>query len=97
MPKRASGEYLGVKAGWWQDTPSNPIDAQALRNVFDGMREEAASQGCESFPTREDCAAHRLLFEELCSRYTSVTGTRPDWDILRRHVCAIHKEGGTPE
>ena len=96
MWKKSSGVFMGVEAGWQLDD-RDPVDQRALSKAFDELREEAASEGCVSFPTREDCAAHPVLFEELRRRYVELTGRAPDRDIFRRHVCTIHKEGGTPD
>lgn len=95
MWKRSSGVFLGVEAAWQLDAQS-PIDQHALRDTFDELRSEATSQGCVSLPTREDFAAHPVLFEELYKRYIERAGNAPNRDILRRYVCMIHKEGGTP-
>jgi len=65
--------------------------------AFDSMRDEAAQQGCKFFPTREDCASQPALFDELRRRYERLAGPYPDVDAFRRHVFAIHKDGGTPE
>ncbi len=94
MSRRARGTFLGVQAGWQDRWPVNQI---TLWEAFDSMRDDAVQAGCTSFPTREDCAAHPVLFNELCNRYAQRTQEQPDRDAFRRHIFAIHKDGGTPE
>ena len=94
MPRRATGTFLGVEAGW-QDRC--PVDQAALMQAFDSMRDDAVQAGCAYFPTREDCAAHPVLFDELYKRYAQRADEQPDRDAFRRHVFAVHKDGGTPE
>jgi hypothetical protein len=96
MAKRSSGEFLGVEAGWHLSDES-PINSDTLREAFDQLRNEATAAGCASFPTREDFASHPALFDALYDRYEALAGSRPDEDTFRRHVCTIHKSGGTPE
>jgi len=87
---------MGVEARWHMDG-ANRINQRALWRAFDDLRQAAAQQGCVSFPTREDCAAHPVLFDQLYRRYVELAGSAPDRAAFRRHVCTIHKEGGTPE
>ena len=94
MSRRARGTFLGVAAGW-QDRW--PVDQAALMQAFDSMRDDAVQAGCACFPTREDCAAHPLLFNELYNRYSQRTNEQSDRDAFRRHVLTVHKDGGTPE
>jgi len=94
MARRARGTFLGVQAGWQDKTA---IDQSVLRQIFDSIRSEAALAGCASFPTREDCASHPTLFDEIYGRYKRLTGDGPNRDAFRRHVFAVHKDGGTPE
>lgn len=94
MSRRATGTFLGVQAGWHDRVP---INQSTLTHAFDAMREDADRAGCHYFPTREDCAAHPVLFDELYNRYVQLTGEHPDKDAFRRHIFALHKDGGTPE
>jgi len=94
MWKEASGTYLGVSAGWYQ---GESIDESAMAEAFDSLRAAADEEGCEHFPTREDCAAHPVLFDAIYDRYAGLTGERPNGDAFRRHIYGIHKGGGTPE
>ena len=94
MSRRARGTFLGVQAGW-QDRI--PVNQTALMQAFDSIRDDAARAECAYFPTREDCASHPVLFDELYRRYVQIAGENPDRDAFRRHVFAVHKDGGTPE
>jgi len=94
MSRRAKGTFLGVQAGW-QDRW--PVAQAALMQAFDSMRNDAVQVGCAYFPTREDCAANPVLFDELYKRYVQIAQEHPDRDAFRRHIFAVHKDGGTPE